>query len=157
VAGDETVDHPLDAAALAACRALIVVDPGDLLPADRDRLSQPAPRQRRFESATAALSTVAPAVKVAGARPVRVLPRVRAGSAVIHLLNYGYDSSRDEVTPMDDVVLTVDCPAIGISEVNRAALLTPEGGEAPLPCHAGQVTVPRLGLWALVRLEGPAR
>ncbi len=153
VAGDETVDHPLKEAEIEACRALITVDTGELLPEDRQRLARPVPGQRRFESADAALGAVAPAAKVDAARPVRVLCRTRAGSAVIHVLNYDYDPSLDDVTPVEDVRLMIDASALGLTKVDRATLLTLDGSETRVECRDGQVTIPRLGLWALVRLE----
>ncbi|MHB1309789.1 MAG: hypothetical protein ACYC23_22185, partial [Limisphaerales bacterium] len=153
VAGDEAVDHPLNEAELAHCRALIATATEELLPADRERLSKPVPAQRRFGSADEALAAISPAVKIVAATPVRVLPRVRPGSAVIHLLNYRYDASRDDVIPVDNVELTVDLAVLGVPNARRATLLTPEGGETPLGLREGRVVVPRLDLWALVRLE----
>jgi len=153
VAGDETVDHPLKEAEIEACRALITVDTGELLPEDGQRLARPVPGQRRFESAGEAIEAVAPAAKVEAARAVRVLCRTRAGSAVIHVLNYSYDPSLDDVTPVENVRLTVDASALGLTKVDRATLLTLDGSETRVECRDGQVTIPRLGLWALVRLE----
>jgi len=90
---------------------------------------------------------------VEAARAVRVLCRTRAGSAVIHVLNYSYDPSLDDVTPVENVRLTVDASALGLTKVDRATLLTLDGSETRVECRDGQVTIPRLGLWALVRLE----
>ncbi len=103
VAGDETVDHALDEAELLACRALITIETDDLLPADRQRLSRSLPGQRRFLSAAEAIEGVAPAVKVAATGPVRVLSRVGKAAVVIHLLNYDYDPSLDDVRPIENV------------------------------------------------------
>ena len=153
VAGDETVDHPLDARELAASRALIVTDAEELLPADRERLAQSMPGQRRFETVAAALAAVSPAVKVTAAGSVRVLARVRPGSAVVHVLNRGYDAGRDDFTTVESVPLTIDAAALGLPRITRATLLTPEGGESPLACREGRVTLSRLNLWALVRLD----
>lgn len=153
VAGDEVVDHPLNEASLAACRALVATETEDLLPADRERLARPVAGQRRFASAAEAIAAILPAVKVKAAGPVRVLPRVRSGSAVIHLLNYRYDAQRDDVMPVENVEVTVDAAALGLSGARRATLLTPEGGETSLEVRGGRVVVPRLELWALVRIE----
>jgi len=153
LAGDEAVDHPLDEPGLAACPALILVDTNDLTQADRDRLRRTIPGQRRFESAEDALAAIVPAVKAEASGPVRVLPRVRSGAAVIHLLNYRYDAGRDDVTPLENVRLTVNRSALGLTRASRATLLTPEGGEAPLEYRDGQVTVPRIDLWTLLRIE----
>ena len=37
------------------------------------------------------MANVKPAVQTKAAKIVRALPRVAAGSAVVHLLNYAYD------------------------------------------------------------------
>lgn len=153
VAGDETVEHPLDTAALATSKALIVVDRDEMLPADRDRLAPAVPGQRRFDSATAALAAITPAVRVSSTLPVRVLSRVRPGAAVIHVLNRAYDSAHDDFTAVGPVTLTIDAAALGLSRITHATLLTPEGGEAPLEVRENRITLPRLELWALVRLQ----
>lgn len=153
VGGDETVDRSLSESELAACRHLIAIETNDLLAADRERLARPVPGQRRFASAAEAVAALTPAVRVEGAKPVRVLARVRPGAAVLHLLNYAYDPARDDVTPLENIQLTVDAAALGLPGMARATLLTPEGGETALAVAEAGVTIPRLGLWALVRLE----
>jgi len=61
------------------------------------------------------------------------------------------------VTPVEDVRLTFDAAALGLTRVDRTTLLTLDGSETRVECRDGQVTIPRLGLWALVRLESSQR
>jgi len=46
---------------------------------------------------------------------------------------------------------------LGLTRVDRTTLLTLDGSETRVECRDGQVTIPRLGLWALVRLESSQR
>jgi hypothetical protein len=110
-----------------------------------------------------ALGAVHPAVKVQAQATVRILPRVKPGSAVIHLLNYDYDASRDNVRPLERVQVQVDLGALGLAGVRSCRWLDADADlgkgaveePANLVMHDGKVELPRLGLWGLLILERP--
>ena len=150
VAGDDVVDHPLTEADLRGCPALLMPPLDDLLPADRALLARSPGGQQRFQTVEEALAKLAPAVKVRSERTVRALPRVRADSLVIHLLNYDYDSKQDDVVPQEGVEVEVDRTRPG-ERLRDPVLLTLDGRETMLKWDEGRVRIPRLDLWALVR------
>jgi hypothetical protein len=155
VAGDETVDHPLVEAELTACRALLVPERDEFLPADLQKIEAQVKARRVFSTVEDALAGTAPAVTVRAEGTVRVLPRTKPGSAVVHLLNYNYDPGRDDVSPLTRVQVRVDLAALGLAEVSACRWITPDAAAAPLSARDGRVEVPRLGLWGLLVLEGP--
>ena len=155
VAGDEVVDHPLEDTDLNAGRALLVPERQEFLPADQRRIDEQFKTRRVLATVEEALAGVVPAVNVRAEGTVRALPRVKPGSAVIHLLNYGYDAGRDEVTPLSAVQVRVDLQALGLAEVRNCRWVAPEAEPAVLAIRDGSVEVPRLGLWGLLALEGP--
>jgi hypothetical protein len=155
VAGDEIVDHPLTEAELSASRGLVVPERSEFLPADQRRveaLSRPV-----FGTVDEALAGVVPAVRVRAAGTVRALPRVQPGSVVIHLLNYGYDAAKDDVTPLTAVEVQADLEALGLAEARTCQWLAPEADPVALPLQDGRVEIPRLGLWGLLRIDGSAK
>ena len=113
--------------------------------------------RRVFTTLDEALAGVASAVKVQAEGTVRVLPRVKPGSAVIHLLNYEYDPAEDGVTPLSPVRVQLDLKALGLIEVRRCQWIAPDAEPASLAIRDGRVEVPRLGLWGLLAMEGPMR
>ena len=108
LAGDELVDHPLTADLLSSCPALLISERDDFLPGDRELVEKHVAGQRVYASASEVVANVKPAVRVKADGVVRVLPRVATDSAVVHLLNYAYDSGRDDVRPLQDVQLQLD-------------------------------------------------
>ena len=86
---------------------------------------------------------------------MRALPRVKRGSAVVHVLNYAYDAKADDVTPQAGVVLTLDLKALGTPAAREARLHAPEGEAVTLPIRDGRLELPRLGLWSLIVLGKP--
>jgi hypothetical protein len=57
------------------------------------------------------------------------LHRLADGSAALHLVNYGYDRSRDEVVPLRDVRLDVGLPFVPVT----ATLFSHDGTTADVP------------------------
>ncbi len=150
--GDAVVDHPLPANDLRRARRLLVLEPGDFTATDQQTLAQAAATAQRFESVEQALRTVTPAVRVEADGVVRALPRVKPGSAVVHLVNYAYGASRDSVEPLRGVKVRLDRQALGVPTATRATLFTPGASPVELQVQDGAVTIPELRLWAVLRL-----
>jgi hypothetical protein len=155
VAGDEIVDHPLVESELKSCRALLVPERQEFLPADQRLMDDLFKTRRVFTSVDDALAGVVPAVKVRAEGTVRALPRVKPGAAVVHLLNYGYDPERDDVTPLSSIQVQIDPKALGLAAARTCQWVAPDAEPAPLAIRDGRVEVPRLGLWGLLAVEGP--
>lgn len=150
--GDEMVDHPLPPDQVRAARRLLVLEPQDFDPADQQVLKAGAP-EARLANVAEALTNLPAAVKVNAAGPVRVFPRVKPGAAVIHLLNWEYDFGRDAVRPLSHVRLTVNLDALGVAGATEARLFAPGTSPVTLPIQQGTLTVPELGLWAVIELR----
>ena len=153
--GDELVDHPLTAAELKASPALLIPEPDELQPADRELARQATANQRVFKSVAEAIAAVSPAVNIAGEGVVRALPRVKPGGAAVHLLNYNYDSTRDDVRPLSGIKVTLDTKSLGIAGATTCKLVSPENPPVVLPITEGVITVPTLGLWAILEISKP--
>jgi hypothetical protein len=82
-----------------------------------------------------------------------VLPRVKPGSAVVHLVNWDYDDARDGVRPATETRLKLDLAALGVAGATEAILHAPGMQARKLPVERGNVTVPELGLWAVLELK----
>ena len=79
------------------------------------------------------LANVKPAVQTQADGVVRALPRVAAGSAVVHLLNYAYDAARDDVRPLKDVQVRLDLSALGVPDATACQFLAPDAEPQSLP------------------------
>jgi len=99
------------------------------------------------------LAAIKPAVKIEAAGTVRALARVKPGAAVIHLLNYGYDRSRDDVQPLDRVIVHIDLAALKVPGTTMARLIAPDADPGELKMDQGRVEIPALGLWAMLLVE----
>src|SRR5262249_29717120 len=155
LAGDDIVDHPLRAEDLAVSRALLISDQRDLLPADRALVEAQLKSRPVFTNVAEVLEAVRPAVQLKTDKPVRALPRVKPGSGVIHLLNWGYDPARDDVESALNVHVTLDLKALGLPPDPPCSLVQPGGEPQSLKVAGGAVDVPALGLWALLVLGRP--
>lgn len=151
--GDEIVDHPLSASGLDACRAVLIPDRAELLAADRQLAEQRAAKEACFSTVPEALAQVTPAVRIEAEGQVRALPRVKPGSAVIHLLNYRYDAASDDVRPFHGIRVQVDLPALGVASAKTCRWVTLDADPIELPLNGSTVQVPRLDLWGLLVLE----
>jgi hypothetical protein len=150
LAGDELVDHPLTAEALRACPVLLIPDRGEFLPADRQLVEMRATDQQVYAAASEVLANVKPAVQTQAEGVVRALPRIAAGSAVVHLLNYAYDTQSDDVTPLKDVQVRLNLRSLGIPDAAACQFLSPDAPPQRLVVDRGTVIVPTLGLWSLL-------
>jgi hypothetical protein len=98
------------------------------------------------------LAAAHPAVRVESGSDVRVLPRVKPGSAVIHVVNYRYESARDEVQPISGLKLRLNWAALQIAEMSQARWTDLEG-TVQVPVQNGIVELPRLNLWGILSFE----
>lgn len=155
LAGDEIVEHPLRAADFDAAPALLIPDTAELLPADRRLVEQRTPSKRVFTRAADAVASIRPAVRVTAPAPVRVLARVKPGSAVVHFLNHHYDPAHDRVRPIQGVRVRVDVGAWGLPANTVGRWVTPEGADRAVALADGQAEMPELGLWGLLALGSP--
>jgi hypothetical protein len=152
--GDEIVDHPLSAGPLDACRAVLIPDLEDLQLADRRLAEQRVAKGGCFRTVPEALAQVTPAVRVEGQDHVRALPRIKPGSAVIHLVNYRYDAANDDVRPFTGVRVQVDLSALGVKGARTCRWVTPDADPIDLPINDNAILVSRLDLWGLLVVNG---
>jgi hypothetical protein len=151
IGGDAMVDRPIGPGSFEGTALVVNPEPTDLLPADRGVVEAWAGPV--VGEVAEALVTVTPAARAGG--PVRVLPRVGEGRAVVHLLNLAYEPERDAVRPLTNLELQLDLQALDVAGCTRARVLSPDSAEVEVVVRDGRVVVPAVGLWALVALEGP--
>jgi hypothetical protein len=152
--GDEIVDHRLSAEEIRRSPGLLVIEPNDFSQADQEMLAR-AHGVRRFANVEEVLTHTTPSVQTESPALLRVLPRVKPGVAVIHLINWDYESARDSVEPIRDVRLKPNIEALGVPGAREVRLFAPGRPPATLPLDQGTVTVPELDLWAVLELKGP--
>lgn len=150
--GDEVVEHPLAREDFSGPAPVLVLGPADFQPDDQALLAL-LPAARKLESVKAALAKVTPAVRVTGAGQLRVLPRIKPGSAVIHLVNWNYNPARDAVEPAKEVRLNLNTRALGVPGAKRATVFAPEKEAVPLEVRDDTLVVPEVGLWAVIELK----
>ena len=155
LAGDEIVDHPLSADDLRACRLLLVPDRENLLSADHELLAKRMAKGACFVTVSEALAQTTSAVRVEPPGHVRALPRVKPGSAVLHLLNYEYDAARDDVQPLSDIRVLLNLSELGVANATTCRWVTPDAEPIVLRINSGRVQVPTLGLWGLLVFGDP--
>jgi len=155
LAGDEIVDHPLSADDLSACRLLLVPDRENLLSADQELIAKRVAKGACFVTVSEALAQTTSAVRVEPPSQVRALPRVKPGSAVLHLLNYQYDAARDDMQPLSDIRVLLDLSELGVANAATCRWVTPDAGPIVLRIDGSRVQVPTLGLWGLLVFGDP--
>ncbi|MCC7374983.1 MAG: hypothetical protein IT581_10020 [Verrucomicrobiales bacterium] len=153
VAGDEIVDRSLRPEDLASAPGLLLPVADAYLPADQAVLNAHLQTQSAFRDVDDAIAKVGPAVRLPNSPPVRVLPRVKPGAMVLHLLNYQYDPTRDDVLPLEDIAVHLDLPRLGVPKAKTGRWITPDADPVALPVIDGRVVIPRLGLWGLLAVE----
>jgi hypothetical protein len=150
VGGDEVVDRSVEGRDLAGLRVLASPEPGALRPADRAAVD--ASGARVVATVEEAASLARRPAEVEGGVPLRVLPRVGPGSAIVHVLALAYDEKTDSTPPVRDATLRVDLPALGVAGCRRARLVAPGRPAIEVPVEKGRVRLPEAGLWTLVHL-----
>jgi hypothetical protein len=153
LAGDELVDHPLSRDEIKATGALLLADQKDMTPSDRHILEAEGKMTLLFNSPEEAISAVKPAVCVSSPSSLRVLPRVKQGSAVIHLLNWDYDPARDRVRQVTHVKVIANLKILGLKGNVRCTLFAPGKDSVNLRIDQGAILVPELNQWAILLLE----
>lgn len=156
LAGDEIVAHPLPVDAPGKTAAVLVPNRTDLRAADRATLEAIARTRRVFTNVVDTLAAVRPAVQARAAAPVRVLPRVKSGSLAVHVLNYEYDPTRDDVRPLSGVRLAFATETLGVARDAAARWVRPDGPEVTVNLREGSVELPPLGLWGILVLATQA-
>lgn len=150
--GDRVVDTRLRREDLDA-PIILCPEPDALLADDRAALAAATAGRGYVGTAEDALARVRPAATVEAGAPVRVLPRVAGGRAVVHVLNRAYRADADAVRPLPHVVLSLDLAALGVAGARTARVVAPgaptvEARVSP----AGRVVLGLPGEWALVVL-----
>jgi hypothetical protein len=153
LAGDTLVDHPLSRDEIRAEGALLIVDPNDLMPADRQLLEIEQKKHAVYSTAEQAIAGLNPAVRVVGNSALRVFPRVKPGSAVIHLLNWDYDHVRDGVRPASNLKVIANLKSLGLKGNISCTLYAPGQAAIKLKMGKGIVAVSELDQWAVLLLE----
>ncbi len=149
--GDDVVLHPLDGKALSAANKVLVLKFEDFSEQDRKTITGIA-HERRLQDANAARQ-VRPAVRIEGAVPVVALPRVKSGSAALHLVHWGYDAEPDGVEPLRDVKLIVGADKLGLPGATAATVYSPGKPPKDVELKDGTVLLPEVGLWTVLRLN----
>jgi hypothetical protein len=151
LAGDELVDRPLTVSDLRASPVLLIPEWEEFLSKDRELIDDFARHRAVYRVLEDAVGAVQPAVYVQTETKLRVLPRVKAGSAVVHLLNYDYDPLQDRVRPLGKLQLQVDLESLGVPLAETCRLISPGASPAILPIRDGVIEVPGLDLWSILQ------
>jgi hypothetical protein len=150
--GDDMVEHPLTAKELQEASRLLIIERKDFSSADQALLAT-VDRKRCLETVQELLTNTTAAVRVESASALRAFPRVKTGSAVIHLLNWNYSPETDAVRPIRDASLRLDLRALGVEAAKEAHLLAPEIAPKTLAIKEGAVSLPELGLWTVLEIR----
>jgi hypothetical protein len=153
LAGDDIVDLRLRAEDISREKVLLVVDRSALLDTDRKLLEAHSKDRVVVTDVDHAISATQPAVRVQSPAPVRILPRARAGEAVVHVLNYDYDAASDTVRELSSVRLKIDQVKLGISPQCTVSWVPFGGREQQLKIEDGHVVLPKLNLWGILVLK----
>ncbi len=129
---------------------LLIPERGEFLPADRQLVQTYGNDHHVYAAVTEVLANVKPAVQTQAVEVVRVLPRIAAGSTVVHLRNYAYDAAGDDVRPSKEVQERLDLSALGVPHATECQFLAPGAEPKSLPVEHETVIVPTLGLWGLL-------
>ena len=160
VAGDAWVeDHLLDTD-LSPYRAVLRFEPSHLNEEQEARLATAGDRLVTWTGSEEALAKSGSYIQVSAVENVSVLPRWQPGNpaapAVCHLLNSNYDPRTDEYRQLGDFSLSIADSMLGRS-FSKATLYAP--GRNPVTLDFGshngasRITVDRLAMWAILKLE----
>ena len=164
IAGDEWLpDYRLTRKRLARFKAVVVPKTAEFDAAQQALIDQVAAEGRLVvwpDKARLAKLLPAPIV-LDGSDGLWAVPRAvpgdRKAPVAVHLLNRRYDQATDAVTPQRSVVLRLRRDLFANRRFAHARLHTPNADPAPLSlavdAAATTVTVPEVGLWAIVELK----
>jgi hypothetical protein len=153
LAGDGIVDCHLASKDLSACGVLLAPERSTLDADDARRLEARRGRGGVVATVGEALEVVRRAVSAVSPGAVRLFPRTARASAVVHVVNYAYDAARDDVSPQQNVRVTMNLRSLGIPGARSCRLVRPDRPDAKLPMADGTVTVPELDLWAILQIQ----
>ncbi len=163
VAGDDWLDYGLDADRLARFKAVIVTKDLAMDEPQRKLIDQVASDGRLVVWPDRdRLQKLVPApVVVEGSDHVGVVPRAIPGDAaapvVLHLLNRRYDGEKDAAVFQENFTLRLRHDLVGGRRFTKATFHAPKEDPIELPVSTDRqgtvVTVPMLGLWAILALD----
>ena len=154
LAGDEIVRHPLDPALLNSGLPILAPHLDGLLPADRARFDSRSEDVAVHHSVDTLAAALTPTVRFESPFRIRVLPRIKPGSAVVHLLNYEYQARSDSVSKIPSLTLQLDLAALGVPTARHCRVYSPGEESQSLPIEDGRVTLSNLSAWTIVRMGG---
>lgn len=150
--GDDVVDIALPANLSNTTSPVLTIEPNDFLASDRKVLAS-VPECWQATDVAKAIAMTKPAVRVESSTPVRALPRVKPGAALIHLLNWNYDAARDTTPQGHDILLQLDLSALGVPKATKARLYRPDAPVVNIDLSEGKVKIPELGLWGVLEIH----
>ncbi len=150
--GNRAVPRALAASDLRGSAPVLVLRAPDFADADRELLAR-IDAGRRIESVAAAIAKLKPVVRVKGSQQVRLFPRAKRGSVVVHIVNWNYDAAIDRFEPVKDLKLVIDGAGLGLPELTSAKIYQPGQPEQIIRIENETVTLPEVPLWAILKLE----
>ena len=159
VAGDDWIDDRLLDADLSQFRAVVRFEPSHLSAEQEAKLADAAIPVLTWSGADDLISSVGQDIEVASEN-LSVLPRIQPGNAnsplICHLLNSNYDPQTDSYRNQSHVELTVESGMVS-RIYTSATLFAPGQAPVAVDCRASEtstkVTIPNLGMWAILKLE----
>ena len=160
VAGDDWVDDSLLDADLAPYRAVVRFEPSHLTGEQEAKLQTAGERLFTWAGISDLLARVGIDIDLNGAENLSVTLRCRPdeadGPVICHLLNSNYDPQRDRYTPLNNVEVAIASELLGRS-FSRATLYASGQDPLDIDCRengeATVVTVPKMDMWAIIKLE----
>lgn len=150
--GDDVVDHALDPEQLRRANRLLVLERRDFSPSDEATLASFETSTNKIADATTATNLI-PAVQAEGGARVLILPRVKPGAAVIHIINWDYDLANDAVKPLKDLHVRVNYTALGLPEEPKVMAYAPGRPPDEVNHSGGLLSLPHAGLWTVLHVE----
>jgi len=154
--GDAVLDHPLSFVRLSDAKRVLILKRKDFTQADERVLDQ-LDSQRCFEEVEKALPGFSAAVQLEVPKSVRLFPRTKPGSAVIHLVNWDYNAEKDSVRTIKDVCVKLSLQALGVEGVAKARWFVPGQNVKTLSVDGGKIAVPELPEWGVLELKQDTR
>ena len=160
VAGDDWVDDRLLDADLGDYRAVVRFEPSHLTAEQEAKLAEAGDRLVTWSGLDSLNVLPRPDIRASHTENLTILPRHQPDKPdsplVIHLLNSNYDLETDEYSALENVELSIADDLLERS-YTRVTLYAPGIDPITLACdHADGATrlvVPRLPMWAVLKLE----
>ncbi len=159
VAGDDWVEDRLLAADLSPYRAIVRFEPSTLSAEQEAKLRTAGDRLVTWTGIDDLLERLGRAIEISGANNVCALPRHQPAApdapVICHLLNSNYDLESDRFLTLRGFELRIANRMLGRS-FSRATLYAPGSSPRAIECRADGdatvVSIPRLDMWAIVKL-----